>query len=73
MTPAATEHQTVLEQPGEHRTGRLELHLHRLLGRPVTTFEVHEPHERLTVHAQARGRDPRRRSGLGHRPPGGTE
>ena len=53
MTPATTSHQTVWTSRVSDRADLVELHVHRLLGHPVTTFELHEPHKRLTVHAQS--------------------
>ncbi|MCW2804200.1 MAG: hypothetical protein QOF52_3459 [Propionibacteriaceae bacterium] len=53
MVPATTEHQTVWSsrvsiEPQAWSFGYLDY-----WGTNVTTFEVHEPHDRLTVHAQA--------------------
>ena len=73
MTPAATTQPDRLEQPGQHRAGRLELHLHRLLGHRRHHLRAARAARAADRARPGRGRDPRRRPDLGHRPPGGAE
>ena len=52
MTPAATEHQTVWSSRVSIEPTAWSFTYTDYWGTTVTTFELHEPHERLTVHAQ---------------------
>ena len=52
MTPAATEHQTVWSSRVSIEPAAWSFTYTDYWGTVVTTFELHEPHERLTVHAQ---------------------
>ena len=52
MTPAATEHQTVWTSRVAIEPAAWSFTYSDYWGTVVTTFELHEPHERLTVHAQ---------------------
>ncbi|WP_375424518.1 transglutaminase N-terminal domain-containing protein [uncultured Friedmanniella sp.] len=53
MTPAATEHQTIWSSRVSIEPAAWSFTYNDYWGTRVTTFELHEPHERLTVHAQA--------------------
>jgi transglutaminase-like putative cysteine protease len=53
MTPAATEHQTIWSSRVSIEPAAWSFSYTDYWGTRVTTFELHEPHERLTVHAQA--------------------
>ena len=52
MTPAVTDHQTVWSSRVTIEPAAWSFGYTDYWGTAVTTFEVHEPHERLTVHAQ---------------------
>src|SRR5215212_9877968 len=52
MTPAASDHQTVWSSRVTIEPAAWSFSYTDYWGTAVTTFEVHEPHERLTVHAQ---------------------
>ena len=52
MTPAVTDHQTVWSSRVSIEPAAWSFSYTDYWGTAVTTFEVHEPHERLTVHAQ---------------------
>ena len=52
MTPAASEHQTVWSSRVSIEPAAWSFTYTDYWGTTVTTFELHEPHERLTVHAQ---------------------
>ena len=52
MTPAETEQQTVWSSRVTIEPAAWSFSYTDYWGTVVTTFEVHEPHERLTVHAQ---------------------
>ena len=52
MTPAATEHQTVWSSRVGIEPAAWSFTYTDYWGTIVTTFELHEPHEELTVHAQ---------------------
>ena len=52
MTPAATEQQTVWSSRVSIEPAAWSFTYTDYWGTTVTTFELHEPHERLTVHAQ---------------------
>ena len=52
MTPAATENQTVWSSRVSIDPSAWSFTYTDYWGTTVTTFELHEPHERLTVHAQ---------------------
>ena len=52
MTPAATDHQTVWSSRVSIEPAAWSFTYVDYWGTTVTTFELHEPHERLTVHAQ---------------------
>ena len=73
MTPAATRAPDDLEQPGQHRAGRLELQLHRLLGHPGHHLRAARGARAADGARAGRRRHPRRRAGLGHRAPGRAE
>src|SRR4051794_28785396 len=87
MPPAATEHQTIWSGRLSIEPAAWSFTYTDYWGTRVTTFELHEPHERLTVHAQAvvdtRGnedaRDVERRGAPAHpgraapRGPGGVD
>ena len=53
MTPAASEHQTIWSSRVSIEPAAWSFSYTDYWGTRVTTFELHEPHERLTVHAQA--------------------
>ena len=53
MTPATTEHQTVWTSRVTIEPAAWSFTYSDYWGTVVTTFELHEPHEELTVHAQA--------------------
>ena len=53
MTPAATEHQTIWSSRLSIEPAAWSFTYTDYWGTRVTTFELHEAHERLTVHAQA--------------------
>jgi transglutaminase-like putative cysteine protease len=53
MTPAATEHQTIWSSRLSIEPAAWSFSYTDYWGTRVTTFELHEAHERLTVHAQA--------------------
>jgi transglutaminase-like putative cysteine protease len=53
MTPAATQRQTVWSTRMSIEPAAWSFSYTDYWGTKVTTFELHEPHERLTVHAQA--------------------
>ena len=53
MTPAGTEHQTIWSSRLSIEPAAWSFTYTDYWGTRVTTFELHEPHERLTVHAQA--------------------
>jgi transglutaminase-like putative cysteine protease len=52
MTPATTDHQTVWSARMSIDPAAWSFTYTDYWGTAVTTFELHEPHERLTVHAQ---------------------
>jgi transglutaminase-like putative cysteine protease len=52
MTPVATDHQTVWSSRVSIDPAAWSFTYTDYWGTTVTTFELHEPHERLTVHAQ---------------------
>ncbi len=53
MTPAASEHQTIWSSRVSIEPAAWSFSYTDYWGTRVTTFELHEAHERLTVHAQA--------------------
>jgi transglutaminase-like putative cysteine protease len=53
MTPAATSHQTVWTSRVAIEPNAWSFGFTDYWGTQVTTFELHEPHQRLTVHAQS--------------------
>ena len=53
MTPAATSHQTVWTSRVGIEPNAWSFGFTDYWGTQVTTFELHEPHQRLTVHAQS--------------------
>ena len=52
MTPAETDHQTVWSSRVNIEPAAWSFSYTDYWGTVVTTFEVHEPHDRLSVHAQ---------------------
>ena len=70
MTPAETDHQTVWSSRVSIEPAAWSFTYTDYWGTIVTTFELHEPHDRLTRARTGRGGDPWRRSGLGRRPAG---
>ena len=53
MTPAETDHQTVWSSRITIEPAAWSFNYTDYWGTLATTFEVHEPHHRLSVHAQA--------------------
>ena len=53
MTPAETDHQTVWSSRVNIEPAAWSFSYTDYWGTTTTTFEVHEPHHRLTVHAQS--------------------